>query len=72
MPDHIDTGPLAGLTAREREVLRHIGAGASSKQIARALGLSVRTVETHRLNLRRKLDVGGQAELLLYVQRHMR
>jgi DNA-binding NarL/FixJ family response regulator len=65
--------PLAGdnqLTLREQEVLRHIAAGQSNKQIARALDLSVRTVETHRLNIKRKLGIEGQAELIRFaVQR---
>lgn len=43
-----------GLTGREIEVLRFIGGGFSNKDIARRLELSVRTVETHRLNIRKK------------------
>lgn len=54
------------LTSREHEVLRHIAHGESNKQIARALGLSVRTVETHRLNIKRKLGIEGQAELIRF------
>ncbi|WP_209588653.1 response regulator transcription factor [Massilia sp. BHUDP2] len=58
------------LTAREQEVLEHIAGGQSNKQIARALELSVRTVETHRLNIKRKLGIEGQAELIRFaVQR---
>ncbi|MBQ5949911.1 response regulator transcription factor [Massilia sp. ST3] len=58
------------LTSREQEVLRHIAAGQSNKQIARDLDLSVRTVETHRLNIKRKLGIEGQAELIRFaVQR---
>lgn len=45
---------LYQLTERETEVLRFIGGGFSNKEIARRLALSVRTVETHRLNIRRK------------------
>jgi DNA-binding NarL/FixJ family response regulator len=66
-------GPLAPdnqLTLREQEVLKHIAGGQSNKQIARALDLSVRTVETHRLNIKRKLGIEGQAELIRFaVQR---
>jgi DNA-binding NarL/FixJ family response regulator len=58
------------LTTREQEVLRHIAAGESNKQIARALDLSVRTVETHRLNIKRKLGIEGQAELIRYAVQH--
>jgi DNA-binding NarL/FixJ family response regulator len=58
------------LTVRERQVLDHIANGESNKQIARALDLSVRTVETHRLNIKRKLGIEGQAELIKFaVQR---
>ncbi|WP_296943840.1 response regulator transcription factor [uncultured Massilia sp.] len=58
------------LTSREQEVLRHIANGESNKQIARALDLSVRTVETHRLNIKRKLGIEGQAELIKYAVQH--
>ena len=61
--------PLASgelLTSREREVLQHIANGESNKQIARELDLSVRTVETHRLNIKRKLGIDGQAELIKF------
>ncbi|MFJ3460652.1 response regulator [Achromobacter spanius] len=54
------------LTHRERDVLRHIADGHANKQIAQTLGLSVRTVETHRLNIKRKLGIDGQAELIKY------
>ena len=54
------------LTSREQEVLRHIANGESNKQIARALDLSVRTVETHRLNIKRKLGIEGQADLIRF------
>jgi DNA-binding NarL/FixJ family response regulator len=58
------------LTSREQEVLRHIANGESNKQIARALDLSVRTVETHRLNIKRKLGIEGQAELIKFAVQH--
>jgi hypothetical protein len=51
-------------------VLRHIANGESNKQIARALDLSVRTVETHRLNIKRKLGIEGQAELIKFAVQH--
>ena len=60
------------LTLREQEVLRHIANGESNKQIARSLDLSVRTVETHRLNIKRKLGIEGQAELIKYAVEHAR
>ena len=58
--------PLALLTRRERDILQRIGEGLANKQIAQALGLSVRTVETHRLNLKRKLGIEGHAELIRF------
>ncbi len=60
------SAPATLLTQRERDVLRHIASGQANKQIAHTLGLSVRTVETHRLNIKRKLGIDGQAELIKY------
>ncbi|KQT45391.1 LuxR family transcriptional regulator [Methylobacterium sp. Leaf456] len=53
-----------GLTPREAEVLRFLSAGFSNKEVARRLCLSVRTVETHRLNLRRKTQTGRLKDLV--------
>jgi two-component system nitrate/nitrite response regulator NarL len=50
------------LTAREQEVLGLVGLNHANKEIARRLGLSVRTVETHRLNIRKKTGVGSRRE----------
>jgi DNA-binding NarL/FixJ family response regulator len=58
------------LTTREQQVLQHIANGESNKQIARGLDLSVRTVETHRLNIKRKLGIEGQAELIRFAVQH--
>ena len=60
------------LTRRESEVLQHIADGRSSKPIASALKLSVRTVETHRLNIKYKLGIEGQAELIKFAVQHAR
>ncbi|QTN24885.1 response regulator transcription factor [Rhizobacter sp. AJA081-3] len=54
------------LSARETEILRCLADGLASRQIAQTLGMSVRTVETHRHNIRRKLGLAGQAELIKY------
>lgn len=54
------------LTQRELGVLKSIASGKSNKHIARDLGLSVRTVETHRLNIKRKLNIDSQADLIRY------
>jgi DNA-binding NarL/FixJ family response regulator len=54
------------LTPREREVLQMLVQGLSNKAIARMLEISVRTVETHRLSIRRKLGVDTPAGLVKY------
>jgi two-component system, NarL family, nitrate/nitrite response regulator NarL len=56
----------AVLTDREREVLILVAKGQSNKLVARELDISVRTVETHRLSLRRKLDIDTAAGLVKY------
>lgn len=58
--------PAQLLTPREREILQAIAAGKPSKGIAYDLDLSVRTVETHRLNIKRKLGIEGQANLIRF------
>lgn len=58
--------PLDALTPRERDILNGIGRGLANKDIAARLGVSVRTVETHRLNLKRKLGIEGRAGLVKY------
>jgi DNA-binding NarL/FixJ family response regulator len=58
--------PPVVLTPRENEVLQSIANGKSNKHIARELDLSVRTVETHRLNITRKLGIEGQADLIRF------
>lgn len=64
--------PIERLTPRERDILDQLAEGLSSKQIAQRTGLSVRTVETHRLNLKRKLEIEGQAELIKFAVEHRR
>ncbi|MEY4764057.1 MAG: hypothetical protein RI907_730 [Pseudomonadota bacterium] len=64
--------PRPVLTPREAEILSALGKGHSSKQIAKDLDLSVRTVETHRQSIKRKLDIDGQAELIRYAVEHTR
>ena len=54
----------AALTEREREVLKRIAEGSSTKEIAARLDISARTVESHRANLMRKLDVKSVAQLV--------
>lgn len=59
----------AVLTAREREVLVLLAEGMANKQVARALGISVRTAETHREHLSRKLGIAPIAGLTKYAIR---
>jgi len=56
-------GGLEQLTAREREVLQGVARGRTNKEIAAELGISHRTVETHRESLMRKLQIRTVAEL---------
>jgi len=60
---------LAALTQRQREILRLVAAGRTSKEIANQLGLSYRTVEVHRLNLMRRINVHDTAGLVRYAMR---
>ena len=57
------------LTSREREIVQRIAEGQTTKEIASALGLSVKTVESHRSNLMRKLDIHETATLVRYAIR---
>ena len=62
--DRLARERFAQLSAREREVLGLIVAGLTNKEIGRALGLSPRTVETHRANLFGKLEAESLAQLI--------
>lgn len=57
-----------GLTDRERQVLSSIAKGLPNKEVARTLGISVRTVESHRLNLREKVGSRNAAQLYKVAQ----
>lgn len=65
-----DTGAKRSLTKRELEVLSHIVAGRSNKEIAVALDLSVNTVAVHRANIMEALNLHNAAELVVYAIRH--
>lgn len=52
------------LSAREKEILNHIAKGLTTKEIADLLSISTRTVETHRVNMMKKLNVKNSAELI--------
>jgi DNA-binding NarL/FixJ family response regulator len=58
--------PTDALTQREREVLRQIARGQSTQDIAVALGMSAKTVDSHRRNMREKLGLASAADLVRY------
>ena len=60
------TNPIDGLSNRELQVLHMIGKGLSTRQNAEALNLSVKTVESHRQRIKRKLSLQTSAQLMQY------
>lgn len=58
------------LSPREREVLRLLALGHTNQEIAKALYISVRTAETHRAHIMKKLDLSSRAELVRYALAH--
>ncbi len=63
-------GGAVKLTRREREVLKLIAEGATSKDIAARLGISPKTAQIHRDNLKRKLNANSTAAMVRYAIRH--
>jgi len=63
---YVSTDPLSG---RERQVLQLVGEGMSTKDIAIQLGISVKTAESHRARLMKKLDIHETASLVRYAIR---
>jgi DNA-binding NarL/FixJ family response regulator len=59
----------SSLTPRQREVLQYLAAGKSNKEVASALNISVKTVETHRNSIMHKLDFRSFADLVRYAVR---
>ena len=59
------------LTSREREIVQLLAEGKSSKEAASSLGISVKTVETHRANVMRKLELHSVSELVRYAVRNL-
>jgi len=68
--EHDQPDPLARLTSRHREVLQLIAEGSSTKEIARKLAISVKTVESHRTNAFRTLGVHSVSEVVRYAIRN--
>ena len=60
------TSRFGSLTRREREILKLLAEGSSVKEIASSLDLSVKTIEAHKFNLMRKLDLHNKAQVVQY------
>lgn len=69
-PEREAGDPYGGLSPREREVFHLVIEGRTTKEIARALGISVKTADNHRYRLMEKLGVHNAAELVRYAARH--
>jgi DNA-binding NarL/FixJ family response regulator len=73
---YLDGKPLKGetsggrLTPREREIVQLLAEGMTNKEVAAALSISVKTAETHRTNIMRKLDLHSISELVRYAVRN--
>jgi DNA-binding NarL/FixJ family response regulator len=63
-------GPVPHLTAREREIVQLLAEGKTNKEVAVALGVSVKTVDAHRANVMHKLDLHSVADLVRYAIRN--
>lgn len=61
-----ESNPVERLSNRELQVLNLVGRGVSSREIAAELGLSVKTVESHRQSIKRKLNLATNSQLLQY------
>ena len=68
--EKVAANPLSAITAREKQVLTRIASGQSNKAVARELNLSVKTVEKHRANLMRKLELHNAAGIARFALNH--
>lgn len=66
----VGEAPLESLTARQREILQMLAEGKSTKAMAFLLGVSIKTVETHRAGLMDRLGIHDLAGLVIYAARH--
>ncbi len=69
-PEVRRNGRGALLTARENEMVEEFALGRTTRQVAEALGISIKTVETHRNNIMRKLGLHSITELVLFAIRN--
>jgi len=70
MGEQNDTGANSLLTTREQAVLLLVAEGKSNKDVAAKLDISIRTVETHRKNIKKKLGISTTAGLTRYAITH--
>jgi two-component system response regulator NreC len=61
---------VPGLTTRENEIVKILAEGHTVREVAEELGLSVKTVESHKLNVMRKLGIHNRAALIRYAAQH--
>ncbi|HLJ39842.1 MAG TPA: response regulator transcription factor [Steroidobacteraceae bacterium] len=69
-PEAAQSQPTHFLSARERQIVQLLAEGASNKDVARALGISVKTAETHRSNIMRKMQFESLSDLVRYAVRN--
>jgi DNA-binding NarL/FixJ family response regulator len=70
LPSADRSRPGPALSDREREVLAHVARGLANKQVARALGISERTVKVHLGNVFRQIGVGDRTSAALWARDH--
>lgn len=58
------------MTPRELQVLRHLADGIGNKDVAQVLGISIKTVETHRATIMRKIGARSAVDMVRYAIRH--
>ncbi len=63
IPNSVTASPIAGLSEREFEILHLLGLGFSTRQISEKLNRSIKTIETHRANLKEKLQLQSGVDL---------
>ena len=66
----LTSGPLGPLSARERDVFRHVVRGLTARQTAEVLGIGIKTVETHRERILKKLAVHSVVDLVRLAAQH--
>ena len=70
-PQRVSTSPISGISEREFEILYLIGLGFGTRQIAQRLNRSIKTVETHRANLKEKLQLKSSRDLVRFAIQYL-